>query len=216
MRVIIIGGTGATGKELVREILDNQNVAEVVALVRTESLPSHPKLTQEVVNFNELENYRNLILGDVAISTLGTTIKDARSKANQWKIDHDLPLEFARIAKQNNIQKFLLLSAVGVDPNSKIFYNKMKGMLEKNIKKLDFEQLFIFQPGMLIRPNSDRLGEKLMIPVLSFFNQFGLLKKYEALHVNEVAKAMNSMINQKENTSQIFDVKAIKMLSSKT
>lgn len=213
MRVIIIGGTGATGKELVKEMFNNEAVTEVVALLRTKSLPSHPKLTQEVVNFDELENYRHLITGDVAISTLGTTIKDAGSKDNQWKIDHDLPLEFARIAKQNNIQQFLLLSAVGVDPNSKIFYNKMKGMLEENIKKLNFNQLYIFQPGMLIRPNSDRLGEKLMIPVLSFFNRFGLFKKYEALHVNEVAKAMNMMIDQKEKISQILDVKAMKVLN---
>src|SRR5690606_21044224 len=148
---------------LVQYLLNSVDFTEIVLLLRREVFPAHPKLKQMIVDFDKLQDVGHLIYGDLAISCLGTTRKDAGSKDAQWKIDHDLNLHFAALAKKNGIPVFILLSAVNADAGSRIFYNRMKGSLEQHIKALDFSRLIIVQPGGLIRPDSDRAGEKLAI-----------------------------------------------------
>src|SRR5690606_12901973 len=97
---------------------------------------------------------------------------------------------FAKIAKTNGVERFVLLSAFGANAQSGIFYNRMKGTLEQNIKKLGFKQLLILHPGGIERPNSTRTGEKMMIKTLKVFNAMGLLKGYAPLPTTRLAKAM--------------------------
>ena len=213
MRVLLIGGSGATGKALVQCLLKSDDFTEVVVFLRRKAFEEHPKLQQIIINFENLPDYEQHIRGEVAISCLGTTRKDAGSKEAQWKIDHDLNLQFAALAKKNSIPTFLLLSAVNADPASKIFYNRMKGSLEQNVKALDFNRLIIVQPGGLIRPNTDRLGEKVAIPTLQAFNRMGLFKTYEALPVTQVALAMMQSIRDSQEKISFINVAAIKRLS---
>lgn len=215
MRAVLIGGSGATGKILVHDLLKSAEFTEVIVLLRRMAFDEQPKLQQIIVDFNKLQEFEQHIRGDVAISCLGTTAKDAGSKDAQWRVDHDLNLQFAALAKKNEIPCFVLLSAVKADAGSKIFYNRMKGSLEQHVKALDFGKLIIVQPGGLIRPNTDRVGEKIGISALKAFNRIGLFKAYEALPVARVASAMLQAIRNCKESINIISVKEIKQLSEK-
>src|SRR5690606_25035212 len=120
MKAIIIGGTGATGREVVKQLLADERFNAVTAFVRRPYFDQHPKLTEIIVDFENLANYENDIRGDIAFSCLGTTLKDAGGKATQWRVDHDYQLAFAKIAKTNGVERFVLLSAFGANAQSGI------------------------------------------------------------------------------------------------
>lgn len=190
MKAVVIGGSGATGSELVRQLLGDPRFEQVVVLVRRPYFEKMAHLLEVVVDFEKLEQYGDQIQGDVAFSCLGTTLKSAGSKDAQWRVDHDYQLEFASIAKANGIESFVLLSAFGANKSSSFFYNRMKGTLEDNMRNLGFRQLVILHPGGIERPNSDRTGEKIFIQLLKMFNAIGLFKSYEPISTNRLAKAM--------------------------
>lgn len=216
MKVIIIGATGATGKSLVDQLLKDNSYTEVVTLVRRTSGKTHPKLKEHLVDFDHLIDYQHLIVGDVAFSCLGTTIKDAGTQTNQRKVDYDYQYQFAQLAAQKLIPTFVLVSSMNANANSKIFYSRLKGELEDAIIKLPFQHIHIFRPGFLNRPHSDRNGEIIGLKVLSFFNSLGLFKKYKPLKVENLAKALILSIQLNKNKISIYEMKDIHdILSSK-
>lgn len=190
LQVVVIGGTGATGRELVRQLLAHPQVETVSVLVRRPYFEAHPKLIEVQVDFDRLIDYSAHIKGDIAYSTLGTTIKDAGSKTEQWRIDHDIPLTFAAIAKEHGIPSFVLLSAAGADTDSRIYYSQMKGQLEKDIIALEFPNLSILQPGIIDRPGTERRGEKIALKTIRFINAMGALKGLAPIRTADLAKAM--------------------------
>ena len=181
MKALVIGGTGATGRDLINVLLRDQDYTEVVLFVRRGSGMVHPKLREVLTEFDKLNEVNGEINGDVLFSCLGTTLKAAGSKEKQWHIDYEIPLTFAGIAKTNGIRKMVLLSAYGASTKSRVFYSKLKGNLEDGIAALTFDQFIIFRPGILVRKNTDRFGERIMVPVLTFMNTIGLIKKYKPL-----------------------------------
>lgn len=190
MRAVIIGATGATGKCLVESLLKDNHYESVVIFVRKTTGINHSKLHEHIIDFSNIEAFEHLIVGDVFFSCLGTTLKAAGSNENQWAIDFDIPLKFAQIAKQNHIKSFVLVSAYGVNPNSKMFYPRMKGELEVRITELNFEQLVIFRPGALIRPETDRPTERFMVAALQKTNKIGLFKRFKPLAVEVLAEKL--------------------------
>ncbi|WP_286770461.1 NAD(P)H-binding protein [Sphingobacterium sp. 40-24] len=216
MKVVLIGSSGATGRALIQLMLKSKEVTEIVVLLRRVSFDEHIKLKQVIVDFENLTDFEREIQGDIAISCLGTTLKDAGSKDAQWKIDHDLNLQFAALAKKNGFPTFLLLSALLADPASKIFYNRMKGTLEQDVKALNFNRLIIFQPRGLIRPNTDRFGEKTAITTLRILNSIGLFKSYKPLSVAQVASAILQAINRYTTGIHTVTVKDIQKLAAET
>ena len=193
MKAIIIGGTGATGREVVLQLLADPRVASVTALVRKPFFSEHANLKEIVVDFERLEDYADLIEGDVAISTLGTTRETAGSKEAQWHVDYDYQLKFAALAKQKNIDTFILLSAFKANSNSSLFYSRMKGQLEEDIKQIQFPRLIIFKPGLIERPNSKRKTEKMAFSMLNFFNKVGLLRSFSPISTINLAKVINDV-----------------------
>ena len=113
MKALIIGATGATGKDLVEVLLQDPNYTEVVAFVRRSSGLAHPKYSEVVTDFEKLEEVSDSIKGDVWFSCLGTTLKAAGSKEKQWQIDHDIPASFAEVAKRNGVPRAVVVSAYG-------------------------------------------------------------------------------------------------------
>jgi uncharacterized protein YbjT (DUF2867 family) len=190
MKALIIGATGATGKDLVNSLLRDPAYTEVVTFVRRKSVTAHPKLSEVITGFDRLEEVAGHIHGDVWFSCLGTTLKAAGSKEKQRQIDYDIPLHFAKIARQNGVSKAVILSAYGASPASKVFYSRMKGELDEAVRDLAFEQCIIFKPGMLVRKDTDRLGERLSLPVLNFFNALGLFKRFRPLSTSVLAEKM--------------------------
>lgn len=190
MVALVIGATGATGFELVKQLLDCEDFEKVLVFVRKAFPLSHPKLIVHQVDFDKPDEWRMLIMGDIAYSCMGTTLKVAGSKEKQWCVDYSYQLEFAKNCSTNKVPKFVLLSATGANPNSKMFYSRMKGELEEAVMGLSFQGLIIMQPGLLSRPNSDRMGEKLAEKMILGFNTIGLLKKYKPLAVRNLASKM--------------------------
>lgn len=215
MKAIVIGATGATGKFLVQELISSNTYSEVTILLRKKTFEEHSKLKQIVVDFDNLEAYQEEMNGDVAFSCLGTTLKDAGSKAVQWKIDYDYQYHFAELTKKSNVQTFVLVSAMNAKSDSSLFYSKMKGQLEEAVIKLNFEKTIIFQPGILERPNSDRQGEKVALSLMKFSAKLGMIKKYRPTHVHDLAKAMISSVNNSKQGVRRIQVKEIHQLAKR-
>ncbi|MBF0595999.1 NAD(P)H-binding protein [Faecalibacter rhinopitheci] len=212
MKAIIIGATGATGKYLVNELINDTQFEEIIALVRRPSFQPQSKLKEVVIDFNQLQNYKEVMTADVAFSVMGTTLKDAGSKEAQWKVDFEYQCQFAEICSEMNVKTFVLLSAIGASPTSSIFYTRMKGELEVAIQQFNFEKVLIFQPASLIRPNTTRFGEKVMTALVGGINGLGLFKKYQVIHVKDLAKALKEGAKNASNGVHYFNVKSIKKL----
>lgn len=200
MKVCLIGATGATGKDLLGMLLDHEAIDTVHIFVRKALVLQHHKLHVHEVDFDHPDSWMSLITGDVAISCMGTTLKQAGSKEAQWKVDFTYQNEFASHAKQNGIPVFILLSASGANPNSSVFYSKMKGQLEVAVQQLGFQSLIVVKPGLLERKNSDRKNERYAVAMVHFFNSLGLFRKYRPLPTKELAEAMlQSIFDRKES-----------------
>ncbi|MGZ5262689.1 MAG: NAD(P)H-binding protein [Kaistella sp.] len=190
MKALVIGATGATGKDLVAQLLKDSDYDEVNVFVRKPLTINDTKLKTHIVNFDQPEDWKDLVKGDVAFSCLGTTLKAAGSKEAQRKVDYVYQYNFAKAAKENEVEDFVLVSSYGANPKSKLFYSRMKGELEQSIKALHFNKLMIFQPGMLERKDSERTGEVLGGKIIKFANKFGILTQQKPLPTAVLAQAM--------------------------
>lgn len=190
MKALVIGATGATGKDLVDILLQDADYTSVVIFVRSVTQQSHPKLTEVLTDFDNLDAVCQFIHGDVWFSCLGTTLKTAGSKDKQWHIDFEIPLKFAEIAKRNGVFRVVLLSAYGAKASSPLFYSMVKGKLEDRIEALAFHQYIIFKPAMLLRKDTDRTGERVSAPLLNFLNGLGLFRKLRPLPTSLLAEKM--------------------------
>lgn len=210
---IISGGSGLVGTQLLHQLFAQDQYDRVIAVGRRELALKHKKLVQVQVDFDRLlelnleEKLREKDLGgdnhDLitalnagdflmhAYCSLGTTIKDAGSKENFYKIDHDYVLAFARWTSQLGSSKFLYVSAIGADPNSSIFYNRVKGEIERDLKPLSFKYIGIFQPSVLLGNRKEaRVGEDVGKVVMKAVTFLGIYKKYKPIYDYQVAKAM--------------------------
>ena len=194
MKALVIGATGAVGRDLVEQLLKDNAFGSVVAFVRRPLAIDNPKLTVHVIDFDRPEQWRQLLEGDVLFSCLGTTIRAAGSQANQWKVDYTYQYEAAKAARENGVETYALVSSIGADPKSKIFYTRMKGELEVAVKKLGFPACYILQPPSLVRKGSDRFGEKAGVVALRAFNAIGLMRAYKPMPTEEVAAAMVRLV----------------------
>tara|TARA_B100000035_G_scaffold224201_1_gene192693 strand:- start:2836 stop:3486 length:651 start_codon:yes stop_codon:yes gene_type:complete len=194
IHALVIGATGATGRELVKLLLQDKDFNQVTIFVRTAPTINHKKLTIHEIDFKEIEKNQNLIKGNILFSALGTTIKEAGGKDQQYEIDYTYQYKFAKIAAENGVGQLSLVSSVGANAKSLFFYNRIKGDLEEAVKKLNFKKIDIFQPPILIRqPELKRKGEKIGIKILNRLNKIGILKSQKPLSVNTLAAKMLQM-----------------------
>ena len=191
----VVGATGLVGKQLVNYLLKNENFKRVRIFVRRDAQINHPKLEQCVVDFRDEKSWAGLLKGDVLFSALGTTLKQAGSKEAEYEVDFTFNLNFAKKAKENGIENFVLVSSVGANPNSKIFYTRMKGELDETVAKIGFSNLVILRPSSLVgKRNEKRMAEIISLPIATFLTKF-ILKKYRPIKDEIVAKAMiNSVL----------------------
>lgn len=209
---LVIGANGATGTPLVLKLLEDPDFSCVKIFVRRNVSLNHPKLKIHVIDFEHLDTYRELISGDVLFSALGTTIKDAKTKEAQKKVDYDYQYQFAKIAKENGIYSLILVSSTGANPHDKFFYYRLKGELDRDVKNLSFSQTLIFRPPLLIRPYSTRSTERLLVRVFTFLNQLGLFKSQTPLKVEDLAQSMIQAFKTKPLGYTIIEKEEIKTL----
>ncbi|MDO4897286.1 MAG: NAD(P)H-binding protein [Moraxella sp.] len=203
MKAIVLGATGATGRVLTKQLLDNDDYQSVTVFTRKPLAFTHPKLAVHLIDFEAPDTWTDKVQGGVLFCCLGTTLKQAGSQENQIKIDHDYPLMFAEIAKQNGIERFAVISSDGADADSRLFYYRLKGRLENDLQNVGLSHLIIFRPPLLKRENSNRLGEVAGGTVLSFLNRFGLFKSVKPMPTDVLAKAMIRAVA--ENKTGVLD-----------
>ena len=194
---LIIGATGLIGSTLVKQLLDNPAYSKVVLLLRKQLNINHPKLIQEIIDFDKLDASK--IMGDDLFCAMGTTLSKAGSKEAQYKIDCTYPYEIGKIAKANGIKQYILVSSVGANFDSSNFYLKTKGDLEKQIQSLDFHNFVSLRPSMLLGDREEfRLGEKIGTVLSAVLSPllFGSLRKYHGINAFDVAKAMQRFANK--------------------
>ncbi len=188
---IVIGATGLVGLELVHLLLKDSRFEKVKIFVRRATGISNVKLEEYIVNFDEADNWKQKVTGDVLYSAMGTTLKVAGSKEAQYKIDYTYQYHTAKIAAANGVPEYVLVSAAGSNVNSRIFYSKMKGELERDIKKLPFETIHIIRPGMLgSGRKEERTGEKIGIAFMKVIGLIPSLGSLKPIEGKEVAQAM--------------------------
>ena len=190
MKTIVIGATGATGKSLLPLLAAHSEIERIDCFGRRHPDFSHQKLNSHQVDFSKPDDWREKVQGDVLFACLGTTLKAAGSKEAQWAVDYEANFEFAKAARENGVHTLVLVSASGANAASRLFYQRMKGELEQALIALNFPHLIIFRPPLLIRPNSDRMGEKVAERIFRVLNRIGMLKGQRPLAVEKLAQAM--------------------------
>lgn len=190
MKALVIGATGAVGKDLVQQLSEDSAFERVDIFVRREVKNPAAKVVAHVVDFDHPETWADQLKGDVLFSCLGTTIKAAGSQEAQWKVDYTYQYEAAKAAEANGVKNYVLVSSVGANAKSRVFYTKMKGALDDAVQQLGFEGCFILRPPSLIRKGSDRFGEKVGIVALKAFNAIGLMRSFTPMPTEAVAAAM--------------------------
>ena len=190
---LLLGATGLVGGQLLEQLLAHPAYDTVVALNRRPLDLQHHKLRQEVIDFDRPDAGK--IRGDDLFCALGTTLRKAGSKEAQYRIDCTYPAEIGRIARQNGVRQYLLVSSVGADAQSANFYLKTKGELEEKIKALQFDMFVSARPSFLLGDRQEfRLGERIGIILAKAFNPV-IPRKYRAIQARQVAKALIELAN---------------------
>lgn len=194
MKAILLGATGAVGRDLVRQLLQDDRFTELYLLVRRipEGLSS-PKLRTQVLDFDQPDQWPELPEADVLFSSLGTTLRDAGSQAAQYRVDYGYQYEVARRAAARGVPHYVLVSAWGAKPKARSFYSRMKGELEAAVQALPFRRISILRPPLLERKGSTRSGERLAVAVLRGLNALGLLRALRPMPTEVVARCMHAL-----------------------
>lgn len=191
---VIIGATGAVGREILTEILSGEYYGRIYILGRSSisKLPDDSRLEKIIIDFENINFDMNILENADVFASLGTTIKTAGSKENQRKIDVSYTVNFAKLC-EGKVRSFNVVSAIGAKSNSKNFYNSLKGELEDVLKELNLGVLRIFQPSLLISKREDgRFLEGLFIKISPLFKFLlkGKMKKYSPIEASLLGRVI--------------------------
>lgn len=188
----VIGASGLVGQQIINQLLFHSEFDKIRIFVRRKTRFIHPNLEEKIIDFDQPENWKHLVQGDVLFSILGTTIKTVKTKKNQYRVDFTYQYEFAKAASENGVSTYILISSMGANPKSFFFYSRMKGELEEAVKKLNFKKLVILRPSILDgNRTGKRKGEKLALILSRLFTRV-IFKKYRPTPVQVLASEMVS------------------------
>ena len=207
---LVMGPTGLIGSQLLNLLLEEEIYGSVKVLTRRKIRLEHEKLIQIRYDYEWPES--GVVQADHVYCCLGTTIKKAGSQEAFKKIDHDYVIETAQEAKKNGAKKFILVSSLGADIHSKIFYTRIKGEIEAHLAEINYESLHILRPSLLLGSRDElRMGELIGAFVNSAFN-FAIPQKYKGVEAIEVAKAMLIQAKSDLKGKNILESQAIRAL----
>ncbi len=206
---LVAGSSGLIGRQLLSLLLEDSRYAKIIAISRKPLELTHPKLENVVLDFDHLKQHSQALRCDDIFCCLGTTIKKAKTKEAFRKVDFDYPVELARIGKEQGAEKYLLVSALGANKNSSLFYNQVKGEVEDAIAKIEIPALHIFRPSLLVGPRAEqRGGEEAAKWVYNIFG-FAIPAKYMAIESIKVARAMIFLSQEKVKGVLIHESKEL-------
>ena len=203
---IILGATGLTGGILLQKLIKDNRYEKIRLFSRHSANVSHPKVEEYLVDLFELENFENDFTGDQVFCCVGSTKKKTPDDEVYRKVDYGIPVSAAKLARKNGFESFLVISALGADPNSSFFYNRVKGEMERDVLKQGVKNTYIFQPSLIAGKREEKrpfeaawkqvmkVGDHLLL---------GPLKKYRSIHAEKIVDAMIYVANHKYAATRI-------------
>lgn len=212
---LVVGATGLVGSHLLSLLVEDEFYSKVKVLARRRPEINHPKVEVIINDFQDLQSSAHHLRADDIYCCLGTTRKKAGSKEAFYKVDFHYPLEIAKIAQQQGATHFFLVSALGADVKSNIFYNRVKGEAEVAISTIPFQSINVFRPSLLLGHRKERrIGESIAkwFSLLFAFMFVGPFKKYKPIHAQTVAQGMLKIAKQELDGFYIFESEQIKRI----
>ena len=206
---LLAGATGLIGKQLLQLLLNDPEYHKVIAITRKPLNISNQKLENIITDFDNLSSYKEKLKADNVFCCLGTTMKVAKTKEAFRKVDFTYPLELAKLSFEEGAKQFLLVSSLGADKSSSIYYNQVKGETEEAIEKINFPSYHIFRPSLLLGQREEsRSAEDAAKVVYGFFG-FLIPEKYKAIDSAKVARAMVHFARQEQEGKFIHESKSL-------
>jgi uncharacterized protein YbjT (DUF2867 family) len=216
---LVLGSTGLVGGHTLGLLLADPNYRRVTAPVRRPLPVKHEKLVQLMLDFDHLADQADAFRVDDIFCCLGTTIKTAGSQEAFRKVDFTYPVEAARIGAANGAHRFLLVSSLGANPQSSVFYSRVKGETEEAVGQLPFRLVAIFRPSMLMGKRKEfRLGEVLITPVMRglSFGMVGRWRRFRPIEAEVVACAMVAVASMDLSGRQVFESENIQGVGARS
>jgi uncharacterized protein YbjT (DUF2867 family) len=203
---LLLGATGLVGGHCLELLLEDERYERVRALVRRPLAVRHRRLDSQVVDFDRLAEHPELLAVDDVFCCLGTTMAQAGSESAFRHVDYDYPVQAAEISSGQGADQFLMVSALGADPQSRIFYSRVKGEAEAVIKRLPFRAVWILRPSLLLGDRAElRIGERLASALSRPLTPLmvGSLRRYRPVAARDVALAMVHLARQQSTGGMV-------------
>ena len=196
---LVFGSSGLIGGHLISQLIKNDNYNKIKLFVRSETVINETKIEIIKIDFNDLENHKEYIRGDDCFFCIGTTKQNSPDKNEYQRVELDIPKKIAQIARTNSVNSFIFVSSIYANPKSSGDYVKFKGLVEEELKKLNFSNLGILRPSFLMGDRKEnRTGEKIGILTFRLLSPLllGPLKKMKPINSEKVAKSMIKIANE--------------------
>jgi uncharacterized protein YbjT (DUF2867 family) len=208
MEITLVGATGLVGSEVLNQLISEEKIKKINVLTRKIIDIQSPKVVNFVIDFDKDEDLKNSIHGAAIICCIGTTKAKTPDVGEYEKIDRDIPIRLAKIGKENGIEQYHLISAIGANKHSGINYNRIKGEAEEGVLATEIPKTLIYRPGMLIgKRNESRPGEFIAQKLSFLFDLFmiGSMQKYHSVKAEYLASRIvrNCMSTKKDDSSEI-------------
>ena len=194
--VIILGPTGLTGGILLNNLIEDNSFEKIKLFSRKSVSIKSDKIEQYLIDVLQLEKYKNKFIADVVFCCVGTTISKTKDIVKYKQIDYGIPVTAVKIAKENNIDTFVVISSMGANASSTTFYSKTKGEMERDVLRQNIKNTYIVRPSLIGgHRNEFRIGERIGKGVMSLLNPMflGSLKKYKMIDPEKIASCMQKL-----------------------
>jgi uncharacterized protein YbjT (DUF2867 family) len=193
---IILGATGLTGGILLNNLIEDNSFEKIKLFSRKSVSIKSDKIEQYLIDVLQLEKYKNKFIADVVFCCVGTTAAKTKDIVKYKQIDYGIPVTAVKIAKENNIDTFVVISSMGANASSTTFYSKTKGEMERDVLRQNIKNTYIVRPSLIGgHRNEFRIGERIGKGVMSLLNPMflGRLKKYKMIHPEKIASCMQKL-----------------------
>lgn len=210
---LVAGASGLVGSQVLRLLLEDPTYGRVTVLARRELPLSHKKLEQRIASFDRLSQITDFPRVHDVFCCLGTTMKQAGSPDAFRKVDFTYVVELARVAVRHRASQFLLVTAVGADPQSRILYSRVKGEAEEAVRRLQFESIHIFRPSLIVGARAQsRPTERVawLLSLLIAWAFFGPLARYRPIRAETMARAMVRIAREASRGTHVYESREIR------
>ncbi|GGG37522.1 NAD(P)H-binding protein [Bizionia arctica] len=204
---IILGATGLTGGLVLEQLVLDTRYSKIILFSRSSCNIKHDKIEEHLVDLMDLSSYKNLFIGDEVFCCIGTTKAKTPDEEKYLQIDYGIPVAAAQLCRQNNINTLVVISALGADKQSKVFYNRTKGRMEEAVLLEKIPNTYLLQPSLISGDrNEKRLGESVANVFMKLINplMIGSLSKYKSIHPITIAKCMVILANSFHPSGRIL------------